>query len=314
MIKDLEVGKISSFPALVRKIEIKQKKNGESYADFTLSDKTGSVKGKAWRLSQVKDVEEGNVVWVDSAGVQEYAGEMQVVLNGTLECVVDADPLEYCVSSKFAAEDMLAVLQKCISEVENEWCKKLLLYFFDDKSFLDMFCTCAAGETVHGAYVGGLLEHTLFVTRAVKQIGKIYTWLNKDLMITAAILHDIGKTKELSPFPKNQYTDYGRFVGHVVGSAFMVNKACDEISGFPDDVRLKLIHCILAHHGKLEFGSPKLPVVPEAFVISTMDNLDAKLNIFNETVKVNEWSSYNRFLEGYVTSGDFNEEKVVRNM
>lgn len=309
MIKDFCSGECVSFPALVRKKECKVKKNGEEYYNLVLCDKSGSITAKVWVPRYASGIEVGCIAWVNNASVSEYNDELQVTINEVLECVTDADPMEFCTASKYDREGMWNALLAYVDAVENVWCKKLLKSFTDDESFKRKFCAHGAGESVHGAYVGGLLEHTLGVTRLSSFVCKVYPWLNRDLIVTSSILHDVGKLNELSPFPENSYTEQGRYVGHVVGSACKVIDACNGIEGFPVDVRLKLEHCILAHHGKLEFGSPKLPVIPEALVISTMDNLEAKLNIFANTAKQGEWSSYNRYLEGYVTLGGFVDEE-----
>jgi 3'-5' exoribonuclease len=155
---------------------------------------------------------------------------------------------------------------------------------------------------VHHGFVGGLLEHTLGVTKNCDYFAKMYPVLNRDLLLTAAIFHDIGKLKELSTFPENDYTDAGQLLGHIMIGAEWVGDAIKSIDGFPVVLANELKHCILAHHGELEFGSPKKPALVEALALSFADNIDAKMETFRELlVNVPEndtkWQGYNRFME-----------------
>ena len=155
---------------------------------------------------------------------------------------------------------------------------------------------------MHHGFVGGLLEHTLGVTKNCDYFAKMYPVLNRDLLITAAIFHDIGKLKELSTFPENDYTDAGQLLGHIMIGAEWVGDAIKSIDGFPVVLANELKHCILAHHGELEFGSPKKPALVEALALSFADNIDAKMETFRELlVNVPEndtkWQGYNRFME-----------------
>lgn len=304
MIKDFENGTVVSFKALCCGKEEKLTKAGSPYLDLVLSDSTGTIPAKVWTPEYANGVEVGKVVGVNCAKVDIYNEVLQITITSRVT-IVDESALMYCRSSKYGVESMWGALQKLLACVENEWCKKLIDVFISDASFKEKFCSHSAAVSVHGDYVGGLLEHTLAVTRMSSMSANVYQWLNKDLMITSAFLHDIGKLKELSAFPENQYTDYGQYVGHVVGSAMMVEKACDSLEDFPEDVKFKVIHCILAHHGKLEWGSPKVPAIPEAFAICTMDNLDAKLKIFEKEAVSGKWSGFSRYLETKVRLGDF---------
>lgn len=155
---------------------------------------------------------------------------------------------------------------------------------------------------MHHGFVGGLLEHTLGVTKNCDYFAKMYPVLNRDLLLTAAIFHDIGKLKELSTFPENDYTDAGQLLGHIMIGAEWVGDAIKSINGFPVVLANELKHCILAHHGELEFGSPKKPALVEALALSFADNIDAKMETFRELlVNVPEndtkWQGYNRFME-----------------
>ena len=172
----------------------------------------------------------------------------------------------------------------------------------EDADFEKRFKFHSAAKTVHHGFVGGLLEHTLSVAKHCDYFASVYSMLNRDLMITAAIFHDVGKLEELSTFPENDYTDAGQLLGHIMIGAEMVGERIRSILGFPKGLENELKHCILAHHGELEFGSPKKPALIEALALSFADNIDAKMETFTELLSVvpennADWQGYNRFME-----------------
>ena len=164
--------------------------------------------------------------------------------------------------------------------------------------------TVPAAKSVHHGFVGGLLEHTLSVVKMCDYFSKQYPALNRDLLLTAAMFHDIGKTKELSSFPENDYTDEGQLIGHIMIGAQMVANGAAKIPGFPKKLENELVHCILAHHGELEYGSPKKPALIEALALNLADNADAKLETMTEILKGagdnNGWLGFNRFMDSNV--------------
>ena len=159
---------------------------------------------------------------------------------------------------------------------ENEYLRKLAAGYFHDPEFMKAFSFHSAAKSVHHGFVGGLLEHTLSVVKMCDYFSKQYPALNRDLLLTAAMFHDIGKTKELSAFPENDYTDDGQLLGHIIIGSQMVKERIDTMPGFPKKLESELIHCILAHHGELEYGSPKKPALIEAMALNLADNADAK--------------------------------------
>ena len=159
----------------------------------------------------------------------------------------------------------------------------------------------SAAKSVHHGFVGGLLEHTLSVVKMCDYFSKQYPALNRDLLLTAAMFHDIGKIKELSAFPENDYTDDGQLLGHIIIGSQMVKERIDMMPGFPKKLESELIHCILAHHGELEYGSPKKPALIEAMALNLADNADAKMETMTEILRGAGdnmgWLGYNRFME-----------------
>lgn len=191
-----------------------------------------------------------------------------------------------------------------IDSIENTYLNKLLKAFFaEDEKFVKAFRQSSAAKTVHHGFVGGLLQHTLAVTRLCDYFCTQYAILNRDLLLTAAICHDIGKTKELSLFPQNDYTDDGQFLGHIVIGSEMVGEKIRTIDGFPPLLANELKHCILSHHGEYEFGSPKKPAIVEAVALTFADNTDAKMETFTELLENSTetgWLGYNRLFESNV--------------
>jgi 3'-5' exoribonuclease len=188
-----------------------------------------------------------------------------------------------------------------IGTIKNPFLKKLLEEFFvHDEAFITAFRKSSAAKTVHHGFIGGLLEHTLSVTKLCDYFCTAYPILKRDLLLTAAICHDIGKTRELSLFPANDYTDEGQFLGHIVMGCEMIGTKAAGIEGFPILLKQQLQHCILAHHGEFEYGSPKKPSIIEAVALNMADNTDAKMETFTEILaNITEpgWQGFNKFFE-----------------
>ena len=205
-----------------------------------------------------------------------------------------------------STDGMYEELLGYIKKVENQYLRQVLEYYFvKDETFIRNFKGHSAAKTVHHGFAGGLLEHTLSVVKFCDYMVGAYPILNKDLLFTAAICHDIGKTKELSSFPENDYTDEGQLLGHIMIGAEMVGERIRTIEGFPVRMANELKHCILAHHGELEYGSPKKPALAEALALSFADNVDAKMETIREiftNVPENsvEWQGFNRLLDSNI--------------
>ena len=214
-------------------------------------------------------------------------------------------PSDYLPVSGKDMKQMYSELLKFIGSVKNEKLRALLESFFvEDKAFVKDFCEHSAAKSVHHGFVGGLLEHTLSVAKMCDFYCSQYPLLKRDLLIAAALFHDIGKTKELSLFPENDYTDDGQLLGHIVMGTEMVGEHIRRIPGFPDRLAAELKHCILAHHGEYEYGSPKKPAIIEAVALNFADNTDAKLQTFIEalagTKDANDWLGFNRLFDSNI--------------
>ncbi len=281
-------------------------KNGKPYENVILQDKTGQVDAKIWDPNNagIDDFEMYDYVEV-MGDVSNFQGALQVSIKRVRKCREgEYDPAEYLPVSKYNIEDMYAKLLQYADSVQNLFLKKLLAAFFkEDEAFIAQFKKSSAAKSVHHGFVGGLLEHTLSVTHLCDVFAKKYPALNRDLLLTAAMCHDIAKTRELSLFPLNDYTDDGQLLGHIVMGCEMVGEKIRAIDGFPKTLEAELKHCILAHHGELEFGSPKKPALMEAMALNMADNTDAKMETFTEllaSATTDDWLGYNRLLESNV--------------
>ena len=212
------------------------------------------------------------------------------------------NPADYLPVSERDIEEMYHELMGYANQVQEPHLRALLKSLFvDDAEFIRGFKFHSAAKTVHHSFVGGLLEHTLNVTKLCEYYVRNYTYLNRDLLYTAAMCHDIGKVYELSEFPENDYTDEGQLLGHIAMGSEMVAERARQIPGFPKKLENELKHCILAHHGELEYGSPKKPALAEAMALNLADNTDAKMETMKEIFKAagtnTGWLGYNRFFE-----------------
>ena len=174
-----------------------------------------------------------------------------------------------------------------------------------DEAFIRKFKAHSAAKSVHHGFSGGLLEHTLSVVKFCEYMVGAYPILDSDVLYTAAICHDIGKIKELSPFPENDYTDDGQLLGHIIIGTSLLSAQITQIPGFPQKLADELIHCILAHHGELEYGSPKKPALAEALILSFADNMDAKMEAMEEAFGnaaegSTDWLGFNRSFDSNI--------------
>lgn len=280
-------------------------KSGKNYYSLGLQDKTGQIDGKVWDLNNaIEHFEAMDYIQVD--------GEV-VVFNGNLQLNArrirrasegEFDPKDFFPVTEKSVEDMYRQLLGFIEKVKEPHLHELLESFFvKDKAFAREFAKHSAAKSVHHGFIGGLLEHTLSVTTLCDFYTTQYSFLNADLLLAAAMLHDIGKLKELSDFPGNDYTDEGQLLGHIVMGVEMIGPRMAAIPGFPPTLATELKHCILAHHGEFEFGSPKKPAIVEALALNFADNTDAKLEIMKEALanaKPGEWQGFNKLMDSNI--------------
>ena len=282
-------------------------KAGKTYENVILQDKTGTVDAKIWDPnSRGIEAFEG-LDYVDiMADVTSFQGQLQLNVKRVRKAQEgEYNPSDYLPVSGKDIEEMYAELLGFVDRVEDPWLSQLLKgIFVNDQKFVKAFKFSSAAKSVHHGFVGGLLEHTLSVTKLCEYYVRTYPMLNADLLYTAAMCHDIGKVYELSPFPENDYTDAGQLLGHIMIGAELVGMRIRQIQGFPVKLANELKHCILAHHGELEYGSPKKPALLEAVALNFADNTDAHMQMMMEALKAGGdnqgWLGYNRLFESNI--------------
>ena len=278
-------------------------KNGKPYENVTLQDKTGAVNCKIWdpNSSGINDFDEMDFVHI-TGEVVIFNGSAQLNIRRARKAAEDEYmPGDYIPMTEKNVEEMFSSLMEVLDTVKNPYLKQLIDKYFRDEVFVKAFKRHSAAKTVHHSFVGGLLEHTLNVVQMCDYFVSLYPYLKRDLLLTAAAFHDVGKLKEISDFPTNDYTDSGQLLGHIMMGYELIGYGCRSIKDFPKKLAVELQHCILAHHGEYEYGSPKKPAIPEALALNLADNADAKLETMREIMKGagdnNGWLGYNKLFE-----------------
>ncbi len=283
-----------------------QTRNGKPYDNLMLQDKTGSLDGKVWDPSSsgISDYDEMDFVEV-YGDVITYNNNLQLNIKQVRKAEPgEYDPADYMPTTQKDPDAMYEELLGYVNQIENPYLKQAVEYYFvKDEDFIRAFKEHSAAKTVHHSFSGGLLEHTLSVVRFCEYMLSAYPILHKDLLYAAAICHDIGKVRELSSFPTNDYTDDGQLVGHIVLGVEMMDDAIRSIPDFPPTLASELKHCILAHHGELEYGSPKKPALAEAVALNFADCTDARMQTLTELFEeknTNDWLGYNRVFDSNI--------------
>lgn len=278
-------------------------RNGKPYDSLILQDKTGTLDGKVWdpNSNGIADYDEKDFIEVFGEVIM-YNNNRQINIRQIRKAQEgEYVPADYMPTSEKNTDRMYQELLCYVKKISNPYLRQAVeFYFVKDQAFIETFKSHSAAKTVHHGFSGGLLEHTLSVVKFCEYMIGAYPILNGDLLYAAAICHDIGKTKELSPFPDNDYTDDGQLLGHIVIGVEMINEAVRSIPEFPEKLSSELKHCIVAHHGELEYGSPKKPAIAEAFALNFADSADAKMQSLTEIFKdknTNDWLGYNRLFE-----------------
>lgn len=283
-------------------------KAGKPYEALILQDKTGTLDAKIWEPGSVGIDDFDRFDYINVVGdITSFQGALQLNVKRVRKAAEgEYEPKEYLPVSEYNVDEMYEQLLGYIKQMENPYLKKLAgSFFIEDADFAKRFKFHSAAKSVHHGFVGGLLEHTLSVTNLSAYFADNYKILNKDLLVCAAMFHDIGKLEELSTFPENDYTDEGQLLGHIMIGAMEIAERIKTIDGFPVKLAHEMEHCILAHHGELEYGSPKKPALPEAVALSYADNIDAKMETMRELLANvpegdTQWQGFNRLFESNI--------------
>ena len=296
--------------------QLRTTKNGGLYIHTVLADATGQLLGRMWNASQeiFDAIPEGGFLCIRGR-VESYQGNPQFIIDGVR--AVDEgsfDPSDFLPATERDVTAMWKELKKILRNIKNPDLLALVSLFIKDEQFVAGFQRAPAAVAFHHAWLGGLLEHTLNLLRLALNICPLYPRVSQDLVLAGLLLHDAGKVSELAYESNFEYTNEGQLLGHITQAVLWIREKCAQIERetgrpFPPDIEMALEHIILAHHGKYEFGSPRLPATAEAFMIHYLDNLDAKLSMVFEAIdsdpdSKSNWTSYVRALETRVFKPD----------
>jgi 3'-5' exoribonuclease len=294
---------------LVQSKDVRQKKTGEPYLALTLIDRTGDIDAKMWdNVADILDAFERDDFIRVRGETQLYQNKLQLTIH-RLARVDDSevDLADFLPASKRDPEVMFAELQALIASLGNVHLRGLLENVFADAEVAQSFRRAPAAKAIHHNWLGGLMEHVLSLASLARDAARHYPFIDQDLLLAGVVLHDIGKIRELSYARSFNYTTEGSLIGHIqIALRMLADKYPPE---FPDKLRNLLEHLILSHHGQLEFGSPKLPVFPEAMLLHHLDNMDSKMELMRSTIERHrpqgvEWTSYVPAIERYILDTD----------
>ncbi len=281
-------------------------RNGKPYMTLKLMDSTGEIEARVWdRVDEFARLfEKDDFLHVSGRG-NLYMGKMQLVVQQLRRVAEeDVDLADFLPVSKRPIAEMRAELEQLLASMNDGSMRKLLLAFFDDSDFFRLYSRAPAAKGMHHVFLGGLLEHSLAVADLACDVARRYAQVDRDLLIAGALLHDVGKTAELSYERSFDYTDEGKLVGHIVMGVEMIEERSRTIPDFPRQQVMLLKHLLLSHHGQYEYGSPKRPKMLEAVILNFIDDLDSKINgiqthIEKEPERTADWTSYHRLYDRY---------------
>jgi 3'-5' exoribonuclease len=323
LIRTLKEGDLFQGFLLAQEAAYKTSAKGSEYLELKLGDASGDLKAFLWDVRAVEgDLEaiRSDVFVRVKGAVTSYNGRMQIKLD-KVRFAADAEVGDFSAFFPVSARpvpEMLAELDSCIGSVRDPWIRQLLsALFVEDAALRAAFAQAPAAKSMHHAYLGGLLEHTLSILGMADRACGHYRGLNRDLVVAGVFLHDVGKTAELSYQRSIGYTDAGNLLGHIAIESEWISRAVGKIPGFPEELRLQILHIVLSHHGRLEFGSPVLPKTPEALLVHYLDDLDGKLEVMFRAVKEEagsgSWSPFSRALDRMIYRTRWPEVDSVEN-
>jgi 3'-5' exoribonuclease len=303
---------------LVSEKQLRANRNGNLYIQVELRDRTGAISGRLWNAGEhlFRSFDEGDFLQIKGK-VQLFQGALQIILNHLER--IDAARIEladFLPHTEHDVSKLLERLRAVLLKMSNPHLRALIECFLMDEAFVAAFCKVPAGIRNHHAYLGGLLEHVVQLLDVADRILPLYPELDRDLLLTGIFLHDVGKVRELSYGRVFSYTDQGQLIGHLIIGVEMLNEKAGKVPDltgepFPPELLLRLKHMILSHHGTYEFGSPKLPMTPEAIALHFLDNFDAKVHSFTRDIRGDRnqesaWTPFNQSLQRRLFKGSVN--------
>ncbi|MFH1561929.1 MAG: HD domain-containing protein [Nitrospirota bacterium] len=309
-IADLKEGDVVRSQFMVHKKQLRDFKNKPGkFLTLLVADKTGQVEAKVWDKAEeiALKFEEGDVVLLDGR-VELYNDKPQLKVTNLVK-VDEYETGDFLPKTSKDVDELFNYITSV--DIQNRYLKSLLTSFFDDDGFVSLFKNAPAAKSLHHCYLGGLIEHTYEVIKMCELVCEIFPQIDRDFLLTGAILHDIGKMEELKFAKVFDYTDEGRLIGHVVMGERVVNEKMEAIPEFPKNLKMRMSHLLLSHHGEYEWGSPKKPKTLEACALHYADNLDAQVKRFIQIIekeKDKTWADYDKLLERHIYIGEQTEE------
>jgi len=308
-IEDFREGENVVGHYLCRTKDTLKTKAGKPYLSLKLLDKTGTIDAKVWDVHKdIHAFEEGDFIKIDALA-SLYQNDMQLKVSRIRKSLEgEYMKADYIPAGTKDIDEVYEELLGYIKTIDSRFVKTLLEnVFVENVEIKKAFKEHSAAKAMHHAYMGGLAEHTLSVVQIADFMSGRYKFVNRDVLVSCAMLHDLCKIYELSEFPENDYTDDGNLIGHIVMGAELVEREATKIEGFPEKLKTLMKHCILSHHGEYEFGSPKKPMIIEAFLLSCCDNTDAKVRMYEEALEKSktQWTGWNRMLDRNIRNSEF---------
>ncbi len=285
-ISDLKVGQRIESSFAIRKKSLKFTSTSAPFLELELGDRSGRIQAVYWGADSLEindDIKEGDVIYV-SGNVASWHKRPRLKLD-SLELERDYDPTDFLPVCAIPLDELWDAFIKAIEEIENEHFQSLFELILADEDMVRTLKVCPGGKKWHHAYLGGLLEHSLSVARIALTAGKSYPLADKSLLLTSALLHDIGKVREFTWTTYIDYSEEGRLLGHIVLGSLILEKYISRLPSFPEGLRKKLLHIVISHHGEFEYGSPVLPMTIEANIVYHADQMDAKCNAYSRIMK-----------------------------
>ncbi len=309
MIKNIKYGDAIDSPYALLSVSLNSYSKGFKL-DVELGDSSGSVNGVLWDCEPkiANKLKPGEIVHVNGIA-SAYQNKIQVNLNSIEPFQGDIDIENFIPKSVHGIDKMWEKLTSKIESIGNEQIKKLLYSFFDDAEFSESFRRIPAGKKWHHAFIGGLLQHTLYMLQIADDLTKVYPKCNRDLLLCGVLLHDIGKIYELGVTGNIDYTTKGRLEGHISIGYHVVMSAIEKIDGFPENLASEIGHLILSHQGEREHGSPVVPCTLEAVILHLVDQIDSQVNAYQKIIEKEaeegaEWSAYIKLRDRFFYFGD----------
>lgn len=301
-INQINAGDVLSDCYVLTEKTMAQKKDGSNYLNLVLSDRTGSIKGVVWdNVEKIASQSETGAVVAVRGHVGQYRNNLQVVIKEmTMVPLEETDPSDFMLSTERDVHQMFERVVALSESLDAWYLKALFRAFWEDNAFAAQFKKAPAAKKMHHAYIGGLLEHTLSMAVLADKIAGHYNGIDRDLLVSGALLHDIGKTREFSYEMGIDYSDEGRLVNHIVIGLQMIEEKIRTIASFPEEPALLLKHMVISHHGSRELGSPEPPKTMEAVMLNCIDEMDSRVQAVREFMGKEDpgetWTSFHRLL------------------